>query len=177
MKMFEILWGLGKSDTERWSKQILLEKRDRLAWIGLPQTFNSLKKKKMQGLQMAIKTSKIKRGVRANANSVTTIDFSDSSTSRLTGPALLTQRTNWSSKREKQLVQGQVAFKKKSQKQKSSNLFKIKQLSCRNVKSGNWVSVQCATQLLLNKAEEMKRLPKAQNADICCLVSTAFKKQ
>ena len=53
-----------------------------------------IKKKKMQGLQMAIKTSKIKRGVRANANSVTTIDFSDSSTSRLTGPALLTQRTN-----------------------------------------------------------------------------------
>lgn len=37
------------------------------------------------------------------------------------------------------------------------------------------ISVQCATQLLLNKAEKMKWLPKAQNADICCLVSTALK--
>ena len=53
-----------------------------------------VKKKKMQGLQSAIKTSIIKRGVCVNANSVTTIGFADSGTSRLTGPALLTRRTS-----------------------------------------------------------------------------------
>ena len=179
MKVFEILWGLETCDTETWSEQILLEKWDRLGlnWLATDLQFVKKKNNKMQGLQSAIKTSIIKRGVRVNANSFTTIGFSDSGTSRLTGPALLTRRTSWGSKKEKQRVQGQVVFKKKSQKQKSSNLFKIKQLSWRNVKSGNQVSVQCATQLLLIKAKEVKWLPEAQNADIFCLVSTGFKKQ
>jgi len=97
----------------------------KMAWIGLPQTFNLLKKKKMQGLQSAIKTSIIKRGVCVNANSVTTIGFADSGTSRLTGPALLTRRTSWGSKKEKQRVQGQVVFKKKSQTQKSATCSRL----------------------------------------------------
>ena len=84
-----------------------------------------VKKKKMQGLQSAIKTSIIKRGVCVNANSVTTIGFADSGTSRLTGPALLTRRTSWGSKKEKQRVQGQVVFKKKSQTQKSATCSRL----------------------------------------------------
>ena len=65
----------------------------------------------------------------------------------------------------------------KSQKWKSNNLFKVKQFSCRNVKSGNQVSRQYATQMLLIKAKEMKWLPETQHADMFCLVSTAFKEK
>ena len=125
-------------------------------------------KKKNAGSAKYNKDKHNKKRCECKCKRVTTTDFSDSGTSRLTGPALLTRRTNWGSKKEKQLVQGQVAFKKKSQKQKSSNLFRIKQLSRRNVK--HQVSVQCPTQLLLIKANEIKWLPEAQNADIFCLV-------